>query len=231
MSQMDREARPQFSQPVRQIALMLMVIALSAAMVFVAAPSVLPVFQANPYLNGFIFFVFLIGVVACFWQVVQLVGSVRWIEGFAADTQVGNETPPQLLAPLASLLRTRGARMQVSSSSTRSILDSVATRIDEAREITGRWPECRCANVSLWNRHMQTYDYSNRQVSLNRAQTQLEPDGRFRMLLAHRDPGAPNWLDTEGRPFGMVFWRFMLPEGSIEKPETRVVPFDSLAGG
>jgi hypothetical protein len=136
MSQMDREARPQFSQPVRQIALMLMVIALSAAMVFVAAPSVLPVFQANPYLNGFIFFVFLIGVVACFWQVVQLVGSVRWIEGFAADAQQGDETPPQLLAPLASLLRTRGARMQVSSSSTRSILDSVATRVDEAREIT-----------------------------------------------------------------------------------------------
>ena len=130
MSQMDREARPQFSQPVRQIALMLMVIALSAAMVFVAAPSVLPVFQANPYLNGFIFFVFLIGVVACFWQVVQLVGSVRWIEGFAADTQQGDETPPQLLAPLASLLRTRGARMQVSSSSTRSILDSVATPSD-----------------------------------------------------------------------------------------------------
>ncbi|MFP6641543.1 MAG: hypothetical protein VCC04_14960 [Myxococcota bacterium] len=102
---------------------------------------------------------------------------------------------------------------------------------DEALEITGRWPECRCANVSLWNRHMQTYDYSNRQVSLNRAQTQLEPDGRLRMLLAHRDPGAPNWLDTEGRPFGMVFWRFMLPEGSIEKPETRVIPFDALAAG
>jgi HAMP domain-containing protein len=48
----------------------------------------------------------------------------------------GSVTPPQLLAPLATLLRTRGARMQVSATSTRSILDSVATRIDEAREIT-----------------------------------------------------------------------------------------------
>ncbi len=136
MSQMDREARPQFSQPVRQIALMLVVIALSAAMVFVAAPSVLPVFEANPYLNGFIFFVFLIGVVACFWQVLQLIGSVHWIESFAAETLESDNKPPQLLAPLASLLRTRGARMQVSATSTRSILDSVATRIDEAREIT-----------------------------------------------------------------------------------------------
>lgn len=100
---------------------------------------------------------------------------------------------------------------------------------DHALEIRGRWPVCRCANVSLWNRHMQTYDYANRQVSRNRKQTQLEPDGSFRMLLAHRDPGLPNWIDTEGRPFGLVFWRFMLPEGPIETPRARVVPFAELS--
>ncbi|KIN73728.1 biopolymer transporter ExbB [Sulfitobacter guttiformis] len=136
MAQPDQEAKPQFSQPVRQITLMLLVLGLSGFGVFVALPRVLPVFQANPYLNGFIFFVFLIGVVACFYQVLQLIGSVRWIESFASDNAEPNETPPQMLAPLAALLRTRGARMQVSASSTRSILDSVATRIDEAREIT-----------------------------------------------------------------------------------------------
>ncbi len=101
---------------------------------------------------------------------------------------------------------------------------------DDALAMTGRWPTCRCANVSLWNRHMQTFDYANRQVSRNRAQTTLEPDGSFRMVLAHRDPGVPNWIDTEGRPFGMVFWRFMLAEGPIETPRTEVVPFASLAG-
>ena len=136
MAQPDREAKPQFSQPVRQITLMLLVLGLSGFGVFVALPRVLPVFQANPYLNGFIFFVFLIGVVACFYQVLQLIGSVRWIENFAADNDEPSDTPPQMLAPLAALLRTRGARMQVNASSTRSILDSVATRIDEAREIT-----------------------------------------------------------------------------------------------
>ena len=62
--------------------------------------------------------------------------SVRWIENFASDTPEANTVPPQLLAPLAQLLRTRGARMQVNATSTRSILDSVASRIDEAREIT-----------------------------------------------------------------------------------------------
>jgi hypothetical protein len=94
---------------------------------------------------------------------------------------------------------------------------------DEALVITGRWPDCRCASVSLWNRYLQTYDYSHRQVSLNRAQTILDPDGAFRMVLAHRDPGVPNWLDTEGRPFGLVFWRYFLPVGDIETPVASVV--------
>ena len=99
----------------------------------------------------------------------------------------------------------------------------------DALVITGRWPDdCRCANVSLWNRHMQTYDYLNRQVSLNRKQTQLEPDGSFRMVIAHQDPGVPNWIDTEGRPFGLVFWRFMLPEGEIETPQAKLVPLAAL---
>jgi hypothetical protein len=99
---------------------------------------------------------------------------------------------------------------------------------EQALVVTGRWPECRCANVSLWNRHMQTYDYANRQVSLNRRQTTLEADGSFRIVLAHQDPGVPNWIDTEGRPFGLVFWRFMLPEGEIATPETSLVPVAEL---
>jgi hypothetical protein len=136
MAQPDREAKPQFSQPVRQITLMLLELGLCGFGAFIALPRVLPVFQANPYLNGFIFFVFLIGVVACFYQVFQLIGSVRWIENFASDNEAPSDAPPQMLAPLAALLRTRGARRQVSATSTRSILDSVSTRIDEAREIT-----------------------------------------------------------------------------------------------
>ena len=100
---------------------------------------------------------------------------------------------------------------------------------DDALVVTGRWPACRFGNVCLWTRQMQTYDYANRQVSLNRAQTQLEADGSFRMILAHQDPGLPNWLDTEGRPFGLVFWRFMLPEGEIETPQAQLLPFAELS--
>ncbi|MEX0283606.1 MAG: biopolymer transporter ExbB [Paracoccaceae bacterium] len=137
MAQPDGEPRPHFSQPVRQILMMLVVLGLSGFGTFVAAPRVLPVFAANPYLNGFIALVFLIGLVACFWQVLQLIGSVRWIERFASGEESdASNHPPSLLAPLAALLRSRSARSQLTSTSTQSILDSVATRIDEEREIT-----------------------------------------------------------------------------------------------
>ena len=137
MDQPDIEAEPQFSQPVRQVLMMLLVLGLTGFGGFLALPRVLPVFQANPYLNGFIAFVFVLGVLACFWQVWQLIQSVRWIEHFAQDREAGFQSnAPLLLAPLATLLRSRGKRMQINTTSTRSILDSVATRIDEAREIT-----------------------------------------------------------------------------------------------
>ena len=136
MAQAQQSARPHFSHPIRQIVMMLIAIGLSGLGVFLALPYVLPVFQANLYLNGFILLVFIIGVLACFFQVAQLIGSVRWIEAFVGGVERDDVSPPQLLAPLAALLRSRGARSHISSSSGRSILDSVAERIEEEREIT-----------------------------------------------------------------------------------------------
>ncbi len=135
MARPGSESKPQFSQPVRQVFLMLIVIGLVGAGAFLALPQVMPVFEANPYLNGFIAFVFVIGLLTCFWQVVQLIGSIRWIERFAGG-QMEPGKAPRLLASLATLLRELGSRMQITSSSSRSILDSVATRIDEVRDIT-----------------------------------------------------------------------------------------------
>jgi hypothetical protein len=133
----DKKPAPFFSQPVRQVLTMLLVVALVSAGGWLAWPQVSPVFLANPWLNGVIFGVFLVGVLACFWQVLALVNSVGWIEGFAGGRPGADiAQPPRLLTPLANLLRTRGARTQLSASSTRSILESVATRIEEARDIT-----------------------------------------------------------------------------------------------
>ncbi|SDI93656.1 biopolymer transporter ExbB [Aliiruegeria lutimaris] len=133
----DSPVQTHFSQPVRQITQMLVAVGLFAAGSWVVFPSVQPVFWANPWLNGAIALVFVIGVLACFLQVVQLSSSVRWIEAFARDHQSAAHSPtPRLLAPLAALLRSRGVHRQISSTSAGSILDSVATRIEEGRDIT-----------------------------------------------------------------------------------------------
>lgn len=143
------EAAPKFSQPVRQIVLLLMVLALVGIGAWFAYVPIMSIFMANKALNGAILFVFVLGVLTCFWQVAQLVKSVSWIERFAArrrnaaesgiatQTHQDNAEAPRLLAPLAALLGARGpSGGAISTESSRSILESVATRIDEERDIT-----------------------------------------------------------------------------------------------
>ncbi|MGB1235959.1 MAG: biopolymer transporter ExbB [Planktomarina sp.] len=132
-----RAPRSSFSQPFSQITTMIIIVGLVGGLGYWAFPSVGPVFLDNPYFNAVIMFVFFVGVCACFVQVLSLVRSVQWIEGFA-EQRVGHHMTqaPQLLAPLAAMLRQRGARVQLGSQSSRSILDSVASRIDEQRDLT-----------------------------------------------------------------------------------------------
>jgi len=134
---MDREKEPQFSQPIRQIVLMVIILILVGVGSFLAYPSVSPIFLASPWLNGVILLVFVVGVLACFWQVLTLISSVNWIEGFALD-RPGHEfsASPRLMASLAAMLSDSGARQSLNATSLRSILDSVGTRLDEARDIT-----------------------------------------------------------------------------------------------
>lgn len=141
--------QPQFSQPVRQIVLMLIALALVVAGAWFAYGRILRIFASNEALNGLILAVFVMGVLGCFWQVAELVKSVSWIERFAARRRnaagrgvtaaepEGADQAPRLLAPLSALLGQRGpVGGVISTESSRSILESVATRIDEARDIT-----------------------------------------------------------------------------------------------
>jgi hypothetical protein len=137
MARQPAERTITFSQPIRQIVSMLLAIGLAASGAWFIRATVLGIVQSNPTLNLFIASVFTLGILTCFWQVFILIQSVSWIERFLNDAP-GAETAaaPRLLAPLAALLRNRGAKLQISSTSSQSILDSVATRIDEARDIT-----------------------------------------------------------------------------------------------
>ena len=137
MKKTDRANANSFSQPIRQIVTMLFVCVLVGLGVWLIQAEVRQIMHSNPWLNLFIAGVFGFGVVTCFWQVFILMQSVSWIEDFVNETPGTYESrPPRLLAPLASLLRSRESKMAISSSSAHSILESVATRIDEARDIT-----------------------------------------------------------------------------------------------
>ncbi|WP_308915800.1 biopolymer transporter ExbB [Jannaschia sp. LMIT008] len=135
MARSDIKPGTEFSRPIRQIVWMVVVLTAVGAGCYLAYPRVAPIFTANPWLNGTIVGVFVLGVLACFAQVFQLFSAVTWIERFA-DRKDEATRPPGLLAPLATLLGTRTKRSVISSTAARSILDSVAQRMDEARDIT-----------------------------------------------------------------------------------------------
>ena len=126
-----------FTLPRSQILTMVLLTFLVAVGVYLIYPSLDQLFLESPYLNGVIVAVFVVGLATCFGRVVLLFASVNWIEGFVRD-RPGHEIarPPRLLVPLAELLRPQGARSALTTFSARSILDTVATRLDEGREIT-----------------------------------------------------------------------------------------------
>lgn len=126
-----------FTGPMRQVLFMLCVLVLTGLGGYAIYPQLASVVSANLYLNGLIFIVFLFGVIACFWQVTQLMSSVSWIKKVAQNQpeSISSRTP-RLLASLAAVLNAGGYKMKVTSTSARTILDSVATRMDESRDIT-----------------------------------------------------------------------------------------------
>jgi hypothetical protein len=100
---------------------------------------------------------------------------------------------------------------------------------DEALVIEGRSPRCTYWGVQLWNRYMQSLDYRHHRVSINGTQAVLERDGSFRVVVAHRDPGVPNWLEPAGHPEGLVFCRWLQAEELPAQPASRVVSVGDLA--
>ncbi len=94
-------------------------------------------FMANPYLNSLILAVLLAGIIYAFMQVLRLRPEVDWLETFQrGDPGLSVRQPPELLAPMATMLGDRGGRVSLSTMSMRSLLDSIATRLDESRDIS-----------------------------------------------------------------------------------------------
>jgi hypothetical protein len=90
-------------------------------------------------------------------------------------------------------------------------------------------PDCQHWGVALANWYWECIDFGTRQSSLNGHQARLDADGRFRAVVAHQDPGVPNWLDTAGNAKGTLTARFLNADRAPE-PVFRRLPVEEVRG-
>jgi hypothetical protein len=110
---------------------MMVFLAIVAFIAAILTRQISAAFASNPGLNGLILGVLVVGILLAFQQTVRLFREVRWINAFRAGSEV-NE--PVLRAPMRALLP-RSSSMALSTNSMRSMLDSIATRLDESRDV------------------------------------------------------------------------------------------------
>jgi hypothetical protein len=99
---------------------------------------------------------------------------------------------------------------------------------DEALIVEVTPPDCEYWMIALHNHWMETLDYVNHQTTLNCHSAQLEADGSVRFVIAHRDAGVPNWLDTAGHQRGTVGVRWVGRDVIDVLPTTRLVKLADL---
>jgi hypothetical protein len=88
-------------------------------------------------------------------------------------------------------------------------------------------PDARYWAFQLVDNWFGSLDWANRQSSLNDRQLRADPDGRVRIVVAHRDPGCPNWLDTGGHREAVLQYRYIWTRNA-PLPRKRVVPLDEV---
>ncbi len=116
---------------------MLVFLVLGGLLVVILNNQIWKAFLANPGLNALIIGVLVIGILLAFRQVIRLFPEIAWVNSFRlADPGLAIERPPVLLAPMAAILGDHAGRMAISSQTMKSLLDSVGTRLDEARDMS-----------------------------------------------------------------------------------------------
>ena len=94
-------------------------------------------FIANVGLNGLIIGVLFLGIVYNFRQTLMLFPEVDWIENYRKSFQsIIPQKPPKLLSSMATMLGDRTDGMSLSTQSMRSLLDGIASRLDESRDLS-----------------------------------------------------------------------------------------------
>lgn len=116
---------------------MLVFLILCGLLVVVLYKQIWLAFLANPGLNALIAGVLAIGIILAFRQVIRLYPEIAWVNSFRiSDPGLAVDRRPTLLAPMAAMLSHRSGRMSISQQTMRHLLDSIATRLDEARDLS-----------------------------------------------------------------------------------------------
>ncbi len=99
---------------------------------------------------------------------------------------------------------------------------------DEALIFESELPDARYWQIELCDPWFKTLEFASRQTSLNHLQARIDGDARFRCVIAHRDPGVQNWLDTTGNREGMIQYRWIWTQTNPQ-PTLRCVPLGEVA--
>jgi hypothetical protein len=96
---------------------------------------------------------------------------------------------------------------------------------DEALLIEVMPPDCDSWNFQLNNYWMESLDYRYYTVCINKTSAQYEKDGSVKVVVAHSDPGVPNWINTCGHSEGTMLWRWyrLKPGALAPEPQCRVI--------
>ena len=98
---------------------------------------------------------------------------------------------------------------------------------DEAFVIDLEPPECEYWNLQIGNHWLESFDFMHYQTHVNQETAVADADGHVRIVVARRDPGVPNWLDTAGHARGGLALRWVGAD-EIPEPRTQVEPISSL---
>ena len=124
------------SRPQRYLNRMFLFLVAVGAVAVLLFPALETAFKVNVPLNGLILGVMAIGILYIFRQVIRLFREVRWLDQFRA-AKSGRMVVPTLLAPIANMLGDKkGERIRLSAQGMRSVLDGLASRLDESRELS-----------------------------------------------------------------------------------------------
>jgi hypothetical protein len=150
----------------------------------------------------------------------MVVGSAalftNWAEGFA---QRPNELPP--FDPVTSLAALGDPNIFYYHGYWK-------LEEDEALVVEAEVPECDYWNFQLNNYWMESLDYRYHRIAINKSDAVYGSDGTVRIVVAHRDPGVDNWLETTGHHHGTMCFRWIRADRHPQ-PQTKVVKLSELA--